>query len=400
MASDRGGKAVAAGYLAHLMGCVLSERVPDGLPAGCSWADVTSNARENSILGLVWHAARVLDGIPDDVRESCQRFSDMVALHNVRYEAEREAICAALRAEGLSVLPLKGAGLVSRYPDYSMREVGDNDLLYGFVDADADGSLHGRPDPDGSLLARAQGVARRVMEGLEYELVAGPDRVHMEFCKDPGLCFELHHALFDDLVPFRVRYDDPWRFARVRRGALGVTPAPDHPAGFELGLPPEDEYVYLMAHAYKHSVYRGFGLRTLADVVVMLGVLGDGANWSYVDAQLEELDISGFAARLRGLAVAVRDGAPLTGDQLDAVMHMMLSGTYGNDAKAYRIRMRRYALEGCSPRLAELSRFFSFDSVRGLPEFSVFRDHLAPRPLFQSCALSSGLANLFVTQPC
>ena len=136
-----------------------------------------------------------------------------------------------------------------------MREVGDNDLLYGFVDADADGSLHGRSDPDGSLLVRAQETARSVMDGLGYELVAGPDRVHMEFCKDPGLSFELHHAPFDDLVPFRACYDDPWRLARVCRDALDVASAADCPAGLELGLPPEDEYVYLMAHAYKHAQY-------------------------------------------------------------------------------------------------------------------------------------------------
>lgn len=156
-----------AGYLAHLVGCALSGRRSDGLPAGCSWEDVVSRAKNNSVLGLVWRAARELNGIPEEVSEPSQRFSDMVALCNVRYEAER--------ARGLSVMSLKGANLVALYPDYSMREVGDNDVQYGFVGLDADGSLHGPPDPDGSSLARAQEAARGVMEELGYRLVAGPD---------------------------------------------------------------------------------------------------------------------------------------------------------------------------------------------------------------------------------
>ena len=79
-------------YLVHLIGCALSNREPEVLPDGLSWEDVVSRARDNSVLGLIWHAARWLDGIPGGVRESCQRFSDMVALHNVRYEAERTAV--------------------------------------------------------------------------------------------------------------------------------------------------------------------------------------------------------------------------------------------------------------------------------------------------------------------
>lgn len=89
------------------------------------------------------------------------------------------------------------------------------------------------------------------MERLGYNLVAGPDGCHMGFSKEPGLSFELHHALFDDLVPFRAYYSDSWRFARVRRGVPIVMPPADRPAGLELELSPEDEYVCLLAHAYK-----------------------------------------------------------------------------------------------------------------------------------------------------
>lgn len=133
----RGRDRAVARYLAHLIGCALSGRESKGLPNGRPWDGVVSRARDNGILDLVWRAIRT----PGDVRESCQRFSDMFALHNVRYEVGRAAVCKALRAEGLSVLPPKGANLVSRYPDYSMREVGDNYVLYGRIKRDSQGCL-------------------------------------------------------------------------------------------------------------------------------------------------------------------------------------------------------------------------------------------------------------------
>ena len=334
-------------YLVHLIGCALSNREPEVLPDGLSWEDVVSRARDNSVLGLIWHAARWLDGIPGGVRESCQRFSDMVALHNVRYEAERTAVCAALRAEGLSVLPLKGASLVSRYSDYSMREVGDNDLLFGLVGMDGHGICFSRVD-SGEGAARLRECALRVMGGLGYAPVPDAEECHLHLVKDPGLSFELHDRLFSDRWSFAGYYRDPWRLARpVDESSIGCS------AGMELALPPEDEYVYLMAHACKHARYKDVGLRVLADVIVMNKTFGYSFDRCYIREQLLELGILDFAEPLERFARAVYEGAPLTDDQLDAVTHMMLCGTYGTEAEGVRIRMRREAGEGGSPRLAE-----------------------------------------------
>lgn len=183
-----------------------------------------------------------------------------------------------------------------------MREVGDNDVLYGFVGEGAGGSLRGLPDPDGSTLTRAQEVARVVMEGLGYRLIAGPDNCHMGFSKDPGISFELHHALFDDLVPFRAYYSDPWRLARARRGVPIVTSSADRPAGFELELSSEDEYVYLMAHIYKHSLYP---LQQMAHYLLLgghAGLLSTGEGARVASSSLKGYSI-GRRYRMRGASV-------------------------------------------------------------------------------------------------
>ena len=190
-------------------------------------------------VGLAWHAARGLDGVPEDVRRSCERYSRMIALHNVRYEAERSAVCEALRAEGLSVMPLKGSPLVARYPDYTMCEVGDNDVLYGFVGECSDGQFYGDAAEDDETVARGRELVSRIMGDLGYVLVPRDDECHLRFYKEPGLCFELHHALFERSTPFYGYYENPWAHARACSGdevamlsVLGTAP------GKVFSLPP------------------------------------------------------------------------------------------------------------------------------------------------------------------
>ena len=271
LGSDAGDGRVAACYVAHLMGCALSERAPERRPQGCSWEDVLSRARENGVLGLVWRAARGLDGIPEDARRSCERHSRMIALHNVRYEAERSAVCEALRAEGLSVMALKGSPLVACYPDYSMREVGDNDVLYGLVGEGGDGRFYGHTVGDDAIVASDQKLVSRIMGGLGYALAPKDDECHLRFYKEPGLCFELHHALFEHSTPFYGYYENPWAHARSCGGdeAAGLAVLGTAP-GKAFSLPPEDELVYAIAHAWKHSRNNGTGIRVVADLIVIV----------------------------------------------------------------------------------------------------------------------------------
>lgn len=367
---------MVACHLVHMIGCALSNREPEVFPDGLSWEDVVSRARNNSVLGLIWHAARWLDGIPGGVRESCRRFSEMVVLHNVRYDAERADVCAALRAEGLSVLPLKGANLVSRYPDYSMCEVGDNDLLFGLVGLNGDGACVSRVDSEEDA-ARLRERALRVMEGLGYTPVPDAEECHLHLVKDSGLSFELHDRLFSDRWSFAGYYRDLWRLVRpVDESSIGGG------AGMELALPLEDEYVYLMAHACKHARYKGVGLRALADVIVMNQSFGDSLDRDYIREQFLEMGILDFAEPLERLARAVYDGTPLSDEQLDTVTHMMLCGTYGTEAEGVRIRLRRSAGEGRRPCLAELRRFFSFETVKSDANYSAFNRYRWLRPFF------------------
>ncbi|MBM6816716.1 nucleotidyltransferase family protein [Olsenella uli] len=139
------------------------------------------------------------------------------------------------------MLPLKGANLVARYPDYLMREVGgDNDILFGLIDLNEDSTCFSRMGFEEEAVQLRE-RALRVMEGLGYVSVPVAEECHLNLGKDPGLCFELHDRLFSDRWTFAGYYRDPRRLAQpIEGGAVSCG------VGMELGFPPEDEYVYLM----------------------------------------------------------------------------------------------------------------------------------------------------------
>lgn len=177
-------------------------------------------------VGLAWHAARGLDGVPEEVRRSCERYSRMIALHNVRYEAERSAVCEALRAEGLSVMPLKGSPLVARYSDYTMREVGDNDVLYGFVGECSDGRFYGGAAEDDETVARGRELVSRIMGDLGYVLVPRDDECTYASTRSPA-CVSSCTTRFLSAAP---RSTGTTRTRGLMRGPAVVTRWPCSPS--------------------------------------------------------------------------------------------------------------------------------------------------------------------------
>ena len=65
---------------------------------------------------------------------------------------------------------------------------------------------------------------------------------------------------------------------------------------------PEDFYVFVIAHAYKHYSRSGTGIRTLADIYIMNQKLGGTLNWEYVDSELRGLGIFSYERESRELA--------------------------------------------------------------------------------------------------
>lgn len=349
-------------YVAHLAACGLVGILPEEPHASCNWEKIYYLAGWNSITGLTWHAARRLTSLPGKLREQWEQSANQTAMRRLQYEAEREAIIDALLERGVSVAKLKGASLERLYPHYDMRSVADNDLLYGYVVKDERDQWHAEGE-DGlreGARQRAYIQVNAVMEKLGYiheHYGSLSETNDSRYVKPPCLCFEMHHALIGNKPEDIIDLGDPWPMCRIcdesPKGALGHL--------FEMTW--EAEYLYCIAHAYKHP---GAGVRFLADLWLMRTARKAGTDWELVDNMLKDFGLSGYERRMRHLAEAVFGELPLSEDDVATLAHMVEGGSFGSGKDRVLHDVNRFVMRGnVHPRLAYISELLSPD--RGQP---------------------------------
>lgn len=345
----------AAGLaLAQLMRVGMLGAPLEGLPAlqdGATWENVRVLAKHDSVEAIAWagldEAAR--SALPEELRHAWGAAADLTLLRQLQFDVERERITARMEAGGLSWLPLKGVLIAGYYPQPGLRSMSDNDILYGFVEPEPDGRgfrIEGDTEEERTrAVARGTEAIVGIMEGLGYRgehVGASKDDC---FYKDPMFNFEMHRGLMDDLdedIPeLCAYYKNPW--LRARRD-------PADPLRFTFS--PADEYLYFLAHAYKHFSRAGCGVRFIADEWVLLGHYGDELSGSYLEGELEKLGLAEFDRLVRDMAEAVFGGEgevpKLTDDQQRLWLYLLGCGTYGTLENRVASRLEELAKEGKS----------------------------------------------------
>ena len=142
-------------------------------------------------------------------------------------------------------MPLKGAVLKNRYPTYGMRELSDYDIL---IDA-----------------GRAEAV-KKIMEDDGFAKEQSRCLAHDIYHKQPVLNFEMHTALFDPDKETSQGAKLSRYYRHVEKRLIGDR----HGCGCEKHFSPEDFYLYLVAHEFKHYSAGGTGLRSLLDTYIYL----------------------------------------------------------------------------------------------------------------------------------
>lgn len=330
---------LAGRYVLHLVDCGLHGGTAQPLPTGVSWQQVHALAVSQSVEGISWFGARTCNDVPDELRKQWENEAQATLFRRVRFDAEREQVFAALNAVGLAVLPMKGSVIADYYPSPEMRSMADNDFLYGFVEPNTAGT--------GFRICGATAAAREattergvraivgVMRKRGYEAVSQRAGNHESFHKPPIFNFEPHRRLVSPDSTLAGYYENPWQ-----RALQDVS----NPLLFHFS--DEDEYLFVIAHAYKHFSNAGCGFRFVVDVRVFLDVRGMQMNWDYVFGELQEMGLFDFEARVRGLADAAFGGAcaldaPLSDDQLEMLRFMLGSGTYGTTERVVRKRLEK-----------------------------------------------------------
>ena len=218
----------------YLVSCAVNDRIPDtGRIAAMDLAAVCAFASRHMIAAA---AAMALQSA--GCREKCFRQTAAAAQRKaVIFQKTLEDVKKGLEEAGIWYMPLKGAVLKDLYPKYGMREFADHDILF-----DA---------------SRAEDV-KAIMEGLGFTAKRFGISYHDSYCRNPCLNFEMHRSLFslgtdEKLYAYYQHVED-----RLISN------------GYEKRFTPEDFYVYMTAHEYKHYSSGGTGLRSLTDTYVYL----------------------------------------------------------------------------------------------------------------------------------
>ena len=280
----------------YLAACAVRKRVPEA--ARVQAMDLTRIEQVASRHMLTAIAAAGLESAGVKDRRFTQARGRAIR-KVILMDTERTAVLERLEQAGIWYMPLKGSLLKELYPSIGMREMADNDILYD--------------------RSRSDDV-RRIMEELGFTTEHFGAGSHDVYFKPPVCNFEMHRELFG-----LTNGESLYRYYRDIKQRLQK----DATNRFGYHFTPEDFYIYLIAHEYRHYSYGGTGLRSLLDVYVYLDRLGETLDWDYMAAELEQLGLTAFERQNRTLARHLFDGDKLREGESEMLDYLLSSGTYG-----------------------------------------------------------------------
>lgn len=291
----------------YLTACALRGQCPEwdsaknlaALRKFCDFHSIT--AMVSMALEEYWRGNPAED---PELMRSWKQSKDRVVRRNVLLNAERERILSHLESIGCWYMPLKGSLIQFDYPKFGMRQMSDNDILYD------------------------KSMQRAVYDFLcasGYDSVEYGQGAHDEYRKHPFYNIEMHNALFrNPHFPTLTEYyrDVKQRLIKDENNQYGYHFSDD------------DFYIYMVAHAYKHSISSGIGVRYLVDVHVYLQNHGENLNWPYMEAEMRKLGVWEYDCRCRNLARKLfgesAAASALTEEEMQLVDTFFRAGTHGN----------------------------------------------------------------------
>ncbi len=289
------------GYdMLYLTACALQGRTPEAdRVAAMDLAKLYRLAEFHSLTAMVCMA---LESAGTALPKEWMQRKGMALRKNILLDAERAAITGFMEENGIWYMPLKGVILKELYPNMGMRQMADNDILYD---------------------AAFQTQMRAFLQQRGYRAEVFGKGNHDVYLKPPVYNFELHGALFGE------HYREGFHryYADVKDRLVK-----DEGNDFGYHFTDEDFYIYFTAHASKHYMGGGTGLRTLVDCQVYLAAKGDGMDWAYIERECETLGIAEFERCMRALSEKVfgmADAAALEPAEREMLDYCLFSGTYG-----------------------------------------------------------------------
>ncbi len=277
-------------------------------PAGVKWDTVYRVAKEHCLIAAVWTFVKN-NQIPvdADVARTWNGSYEMCVYADVSQLYAYEELRRAFAERGLNALPLKGLNLKHIYPRTELREMGDLDILY-----------------DRERFPEVLAVMRVLGYSYKKEFRGSH---HQIFERQPVVHVEMHRTLLPEESEFFPAFQQP--FERAIAGENG------------LRFPLEEEYLFQLAHGYKHFSTTGCGVRTVVDFTLFRRKYADQLDFEKIAQRIAEAD---ECARANGVS--------------------------GNPLKEYEealLSLSRAWFEEEEPQIDELGAFVLSSGVFGRP---------------------------------
>ena len=278
----------------YLCGCAVREEKPDADRIAEMNLEQVYEAANSHLLTAAAGMALESAGIHNE------RFTQAILAaqrKNALLDADRAKVLTGLEKAAIWYMPLKGAILKELYPRYGMRQMADNDILFD---------------------ASRAGDVRRIMEGMGFSTERFDQSNHDVYHKKPVSNFEMHRSLFDEYS---------WSILEQYYRGVKDRLIKDDGNQFGYHFSPEDFYIYIVSHEYKHYSLGGTGIRSLLDTYVYLRKVK--MNEGYIESEMEKLGISDYEGTNRQLSLHLFGGESLTGKEQEMLKYIFSSGTYG-----------------------------------------------------------------------
>lgn len=192
-----------------------------------------------------------------------------INLINIQNNREYNYVLKQLANSGIKILMIKGLILREYYPLKELRTMGDADILVKKEDA-----------------LKVDKYFKNLNYKCDHETMDFENRyrIHNEYRKNSYINYEVHWHLIN---PSYFTFDIDNFEEEVWKNAIEVS---DN----IYKLNTEDCIVYLLLHMATHVKYRGFGLRQLYDVILMMKKEKDNISWNSLKEKCYKYNIGIF----------------------------------------------------------------------------------------------------------
>lgn len=334
----------ASRYIVYLIKVTLNQMELKEMPVNCSWETIWDLVEKNYIGALIGNYIQKYKKIvPTEIRNAGEKAYNETLYRQICFDIERENVQKNLEDQKLAYLMLKGINISQYYPQAGTRWMSDNDILCEYIQKDDNGGYRTKGETNEEIQywkEKSHDAIQRAMENSGFSL-KDKGASHDSYVKHPVVKFEMHHQLF--LQSFDETksqyYQNPWKKA-----------IPDKQRPYLYHYSKEDEYIYFIAHAYKHFSRSGTGIRTLIDIYVALKN-NTSMDWNYISAQLQILKLEDFEILLRNTAIhAFSTDGQMTTEEWNTAFYMIGSGIYGTSLNRIKHCLEETELEGKDSR--------------------------------------------------